>query len=568
MNRLLFGLAVLLLAAAPAQLIVGSVRDQNGVPVVRAQVRLLSGATARTAADGTFVLPGSGSEVEISCDYCVPAHVAVASDGTVVAVVRRYDAVRLTGPSASDLANLPYARAESLASLAPFVVLETSRNPFVGASLHDRSISTPGGLLVVDGVPDYDSASDAGTWGTLPYASTASVTMLSATQGGTYGDVANAGTFAIDTFGGAPALGTGEQSLVDYSSEPLAAGYSSDGSDRRARAGAQVPFALPDASGQLTLASGSQSDGLDPYDERDAFSSLRAAYERTQGADVFAELTADRGTSDYAAPSYASNDGWSDVSERAGIRSHAIVAPFLEADARQTNAWYWATADSPIAGTIRQSRVYGGVNVTLPWLTAQVAYGSNDIHYASEYAGGVADANGHDASAALDLHPLAHWNLETSANSGYVVQPLENYEAVTASPLDLVSTNEAELTYSDLDRLRFGATTLQTRSASGVHDTSAGLDAAWQIAPAVSLRTWWLQVHPITGSEQNVGSAWLTATSGVVRLDLIWRRDLLDLTGNAHLDGAISTPLGPHLRVMIVHECYARSCGSGVRVRL
>jgi hypothetical protein len=568
MNRLLSAFALALLAAAPAPLIVGSVRDQNGAPIARAEVRLPAGPATRTAADGTFALNGDGRSVEIRCDYCAPTRASVAADGTVVAIVHRYDAVRVAGPSAADISNLPYARAESVASLTPFVVLETSGNPFVGASLHDRSISTPGGLLVVDGVPDYDSAGGGSTWGTLPYASTTSVNAQPATDGGSYGGTANSGTFAIGTFGGGTTVGAGAQNLADYSSQYIAAGASSDGDDRRARAAAQLPFALPDATGTLAVASASQSDDIDPRIERDAFSSVNASYERTEGTDIFADVLADRGTSTYGTPRYASDDTWSDVEEQAGIRSRAVVAPFLEADARQTNGWYWDPDEGAVAGTIRQTRLYGGVNVELPWLSARLLYGNDGVYYAEGAYGAPVTANGRDASVALDLHPLVHWDLDASSSSGYIVQTLAGYEGAPVSPLDPTSTNEAELTYRDLSRLRIGATAFQTRSASGVDDTSAGLEAAWQIAPAVSLRSWWLQVHPQNGAAQSVGSAWLTTTSGVTQLDLIWRRDLLDLTGRSHLDGAFSAPLGTRLRWMLVHECYARSCGSGVRLRI
>ncbi len=152
---------VLVLGAAPTPLVVGSVRDQEGAPIAGATVRLTGGASearARTSTDGTFAIEGTGTAVTIRCDYCRPTQTPIAADGTVTAVVQRYDAVRLDGPSHTDLANLPYTHAESAVSLTPWVVLEENANPLFASSLHDRSVSTVGGLLVLDGVPDYNSA--------------------------------------------------------------------------------------------------------------------------------------------------------------------------------------------------------------------------------------------------------------------------------------------------------------------------------------------------------------------------------------------------------------------------
>ena len=69
-------LFVALLGAAPAPLVVGSVRDQEGAPIAGARVRLVgspvSTAVAQTATDGTFAIEGAGSAVQIRCDYCRP----------------------------------------------------------------------------------------------------------------------------------------------------------------------------------------------------------------------------------------------------------------------------------------------------------------------------------------------------------------------------------------------------------------------------------------------------------------------------------------------------------------
>ncbi|MGB6061708.1 MAG: carboxypeptidase-like regulatory domain-containing protein [Candidatus Aquilonibacter sp.] len=578
MNRpYLLVLALLVFGAVPAPLVVGSVRDQDGTPIAGAHVRLVGSSTpaavVQTAADGTFAIEGVASAVQIRCDYCRPTQVPVAPDGTVTAVVQRYDAVRLEGPSPSDLRNLPYTHAESDVALTPFVVLEESTNPLVGASLHDRSVSTVGGLLVLDGVPDYNSVDGISTFSTISYNSAASVDVEGAPQGYEYGDVANAGTYSIDTIGGTTGFAGGSDTIATLNATGLGAGYSSAPLDTRSRVAAQIAVPVTNASAQIALATGSGNvSGSDDNPLQSAFSSLRLSYERTAGTDLYANVVADRGTDAYTSPHYGLDDAWSDVDARVGVRSHAVVAPFAEVDARESSGWYWSPDEAPyVAGAIGQVRAYAGVNANLPWYSATVAYGGDAIHYVNAYPDQVsAPVSGHDASASLDLHPDPTWDLQASTSSGYVLQTILGYYAAEDagySPADVLSTTELDLTFHALRRIRLGLTSFETRSSDGIADVSSGAELAWQIAPSVSLRTWWLDVHPHAGSAQSVGSAWLTAQSGVLRLDLIWRRDLLDLAGDAHLDGSISGPIGIRMRWFAQTEQFAHTRITDVGVR-
>jgi len=568
-------LALFALAAAPAPLTVGTVRDQDGTPIAGASISLAGdAASVRTAADGTFAIEAAGSFVEIHCDYCQTTRVPVAADGTVTAVVRRYDAVRLDTPSASDIASLPYAHAESDVALAPFVVLQTSTQPLVGARLEDRSISLPGGLLVLNGVPDYDSAGDLPTLGTIPYGSTASIDIDRAPQAYEYGDIAQAGAFALNTLGGSSSVATGTDLQANASSNTYAAGYSYGTGNARARASAAVPLTLSGAAGTVALSSGSSQSFFGASTLGSSFSSLQASLERTQGADVYGSFTADRGSNAWDASS-PFDDVWSDVDAQLGIRSHATIAPFAQVDARQSSGWYAPAGDgSSVAGNDDQLRVFTGVTATLPWSTTTVAYGEDTVRFddGSPATPAAFYASGHDASASIDLHPVSTWDLEASSSSGYILPDLVGYNyfstaALINVPIDDVSTDEIDLNYHDLQRLRFGFTAFETRTASDIDDRSTGIDAAWQISPSISLRTWWLEVHPATGSMQNVGSAWLTANTGSVRIDLIWRRDLLDLVGDSHLDGAISGPLTKDESWFIHTERYAGTRLSDIGIR-
>ncbi len=570
-------LFVALLGAAPAPLVVGSVRDQEGAPIAGAQVRLVgspvSTAVAQTATDGTFAIEGAGSAVQIRCDYCRPTQVAVAADGTVTAVVQRYDAVRLEGPSPSDLRSLPYTHAESDVALTPFVVLEESTNPLLGASLHDRSVSTIGGLLVLDGVPDYNSADGISTFSTIAYNSAASIDVERAAQGYEYGDIANSGTYSIDTIGGATAFAGGSNTIATLDATGVGAGYSSAPFDTRSRIATQVAVPVTNASAQIALAAGSGNViGSDDNPLQSAFSSLRLSCERTAGTDLYANVVADRGTDAYTSPHYGLDDAWSDVDAAVGVRSHAVVAPFAEIDARESSGWYWSPDEAPyVAGVIDQLRAYGGVSANLPWYSATVAYGGDAIHVVNTYPGEASSApGGHDASATLDLHPSPMWDLTASTSSGYILQTVFGYYEASDNGYpssNLVSSDELDLTFHDLQRVRIGLTTFGTRSSSGVDDTSAGAQLAWQIAPSVSLRTWWLDVNTHGAGSQSVGSAWLTAVSGVLRLDVIWRRDLLDLAGDAHLDGSISGPIGFRMRWFAQTEQFAHTRVTDVGIR-
>lgn len=576
MNRLwLLALALFVLSAAPAPLVVGSVRDQDGAPIAGARIQLLGGPgfpSTVTAPDGTFSIAGSGNAVQIRCDYCRPAEAPVAADGTVTAIVLRYDAIRFEGPSPSDLRALPYTHAESDVALTPFVVLEENTNPLVGTSLHDRSISTVGGLLVLDGVPDYNGTDGFTTYQTIAYQSAAGVNVDRASQGYEYGSIAQAGTYDVDTLGGTTAIAGGTDAFETLAQNGFAGGYSAGPGDLRNRVAAQIPLVLPNASTQITLASGSANVvGNAENMLASAFSSLRLSYERTQGTDLYANFIADRGTDAYTAPHGGVDDIWSDVDANVGVRSHAVVAPFAEVDTRTTSGWYWSPAEAPyVAGTIDQTRAYAGVSANLPWSSANVAYGLDAIRYVNSYPDAVtAPVSGHDASASIDLHPSPLWDLQASTSSGYVLQTIFGYYLSDSGypPSNALSTNEVDLTLHDLHRVRVGLTSFETRSVSGIADTSSGAELAWQIAPAISLRTWWLDVHPHSGSAQTVGSAWLSAQTGAMRIDLIWQRDLLDLAADMHLDGSISGPIGVRTRWFAESEQFNRARSTNVGVR-
>ncbi|MBV8333385.1 MAG: carboxypeptidase regulatory-like domain-containing protein, partial [Candidatus Eremiobacteraeota bacterium] len=133
MNRTLSALAAIATVflgtpvGAQVALVVGSVRDQRGLPIAGAAVTALPAGIAQpavTSADGTFAVEGEGvASVTIRCRYCATRTFAVVRGQPVVAIVSRFSALLDPAPSPEDLAALPYGRVESSIALRPFELL-------------------------------------------------------------------------------------------------------------------------------------------------------------------------------------------------------------------------------------------------------------------------------------------------------------------------------------------------------------------------------------------------------------------------------------------------------------
>ena len=190
--------APLLLAAAPAPLVTGAVRDQYGEPIAGAVVSSDSSTTATDAA-GTFALAGAAGSVTIRCSFCQTTLARVGQDFTVTAIVRRYGALSQDAPSPRDLASLPYSNVESAIALHPYTLLVDSSRMLPGPRISTYGASAQGGLLVDNGIPDYDVAAGVTTWRTLPAFDAQSVQVWDQSQAFRYGDMAAGGTFFVST---------------------------------------------------------------------------------------------------------------------------------------------------------------------------------------------------------------------------------------------------------------------------------------------------------------------------------------------------------------------------------
>jgi len=576
MNRaslLVLTLALLGAAPTPAPLVTGTVRDQHGAPIEGARVRIFSGsravATVQTDAAGTFSAVGTAESVHIECLYCRPSDALVAADGTAVAVVQRYDALLAQTPSAEDLAHLPYSRIESDIALTPFVVLNQTARTIPGSSLSDRNAYPGTGLILLNGVPDYDIVANQTPLDTIPSYSGTSVNVARVDDAYAYGDLANAGTFEIATTGGTSAAFAGSNTGVRASTSANSASDASlawsnwDDGDRRARADLALPFTVENSTGSFALSSGNGTvayPGHAAYES--SFSSARASLAHSGSIDTLVTAIADRGTYAYEPHVATSSSEWSDLDVSVGARAHTVVAPFLLIEARSSSGSNEAGPfpNLSMAATLQQLRGVAGVDISQPGYDAEFTLGTDDARFINGYRSGYANetsgsASSPSASGSLDIKLAPQWTLQAGANRGTVLQSFFGYIGNNGlTPVDAVSLDEATLNFDDRQRVRASLTTLASRDQYGNATSSAGASVGWQIAPALSVRAWLMQARSTAQQPQTVGSAWLTYQTSGLRIDAIWQRDLLDQLPDAHLDASIGGALGHGVAWFVASE--------------
>ncbi len=563
MKHVLAGaLAIQLLAAAPlsAALVAGSVRDQHGAPIAGATVRIFDGTReagmAHTGQDGTFVFTGTGTKVRIRCAYCRTTDVAVGADGIATAVVTRYDAVRTDGPTSDDIGSLPGANVPSLLQRVPFVVVNESSRTIPGVSATDRNATLYGGLLVLDYAPDYDVTANITPFDTIPQGGATTLTVLRVDDAYEYGNVAQGGTFLVQTPGGATYAGTGDNSLLRAAANSpnlvAAASFSNaDVGSRAERAAVTDGFTTPGTAGAVTLSSGAGYNGPNGTSALfSSFSSANAQIHSRGPIDAFATAILDRGTYAYTSPNVPVSSAWSDTEFEAGVDSHAAVAPFAHFDVRESAGSYLSNSTGPqsVSGWLAQTRTSAGVSYTSTSLDALLAGGVNSVGYADIVAPNARlSQNANDGVLSFTYRPSTQWSLHASTSSGYTLQtylgvytPFEAGNGYGTPVLD-GHTNEAIVEFGDEARVRASLTALAWGGVDGSASSSAGASLAWQIAPSLSLRTWLLRAQSTAWSPTTVGSAWLTYANGRnLRADVMLGRSLLDHVPYDHIDASIS----------------------------
>jgi hypothetical protein len=593
----LIGIPALLLAlaAAPAPLVVGSVRDQEGAPIPGASVASGSFRTT-TAPDGTFALEASGVRfLRITCAYCKPVVVGVASSEPVVAIVQRYRALSEASPSAHDLRSLPYSRAESAISLRPFIVLTDSRAFLPGARLSDRAASAQGGAIVDNSIPDYDIAANVSMLPVIPSFDLRSADAFSPGQTLYTGDQSAGGVFFLNDL---PAQGS-DASLIggsDYSARrgvftPAAAyalSASAGKSESSARAAAQLH--LPAGGDSLDLSILGARAGLTRSDvfSREAIQGFRAQYQRVRDTVLQVTLAADRAGYDTSFASAPLSSVWSDLIGDLTVSSQTPIQIFGDFGVRQSTGRYNADRfHLNIAGSVSQTHIDTGLQTSGEGYSARATIGAYTIAY-----------NGGTSGTPLPLQAQAlvpsvygsfalsnEWNIELYAGSSFRLPTLlEAYGTVPDTDLhiDRYAELTQTLTYSDLNRIKISMTYMSERlsslDAGTVH--AAGASVAWQIAPELSLRAWTMWFNDTTQPYEAIlrfgrdaasgtpGSLWLTYENPAgFRIDTIYRSDFLDALPVRHVDASISAPLRGGLRWFLGTERLqdARSIDAGIK---
>jgi hypothetical protein len=584
-SALFVGVLLAVPARAQVALVVGSVRDQHGAVVEGAAVTAAGShgeslATTATDASGTFAVQGENvASVTIVCRYCASRTLAIVPGEPVVAIVRRFDALFDDSPSPADLANLPYGHIESAMALHSFSLLQQSTGIFPGSQLSDRGLLPANALLIDAGVPNYDVVFGASPYDSSPAMYQQAGSIASAANAFLYGDRAGSGIVSLDPFGDgnanvALAGGLTTVRLASGSETArIAAGSSTNSTESRQRADAQLT--VPLSSVQTLRVSGGTTQYRDYANPSSTlagnFSFLNTEFDDAQPTiDLHTSFVADRG-------GYVASDGglpiediWSDANFTAGLRTRGPIAAFADVSNRLSTGIYDPQVyQMPrIAGTLTQNRIDAGLEAVGHLYDVTAGVGFFGIGYTGGTGGSSLPAQGHLALPSLQvaLFPGARWSAGLEASGSFTLPTLwERYgipfEDQTLT-YDRNSLYSATLSYTDNARIRIsveGATQRVTGLANGLV-TSDGVSATWQIAPAVSLRAWTMYVDDSTtlagqtpvapiGLQTNVDAFWLTYDNGgAVRLDAIYRRDILDRQPYEHVDAAISGPIANHVR--------------------
>lgn len=580
-------LLAFVLAGRPAlgqtPLVVGSVRDQHGSAVAGARVMGQtpdgSGPATTTDSNGTFALHGAGIvSVNVSCRYCRGSQVTVNPGEPVVVIVRRYDALASEAPLPSDLSNLPYAHVESSVALRPFTLLSQSTAAYPGSILSDRGLSSSGSLLVDNGAPNYDVVSGESPYTFIPAYYEQSATLRDATNAYAYGNQAAGGIATLEPFvagSSAEAATIGNEAIaraeVGSDTSALAFGTFSNDEESRQRGDLTASFPL-EAEQSFSIAGGSEQDrdyGSATSSFAGSYSFADAAFNDPRALNLNLSAVMDRGNYVSTTLQWPTSTAWSDTGVDASVHTNGPVVAFADAGVRSSSGFYDAQSLglARVGATLDQTRADAGVAASGNDFSITAGVGAFWFDYEGGTYGVSQPARTALAVPSLDakLFPNGKWSLNLQASGSFTLPTFtEQYLYAEAQPMPVELTRNALqaaiLSYTDGARVRVefeGATENVSGSASG-RVSSMGLSAIWQVAPAISLRTWTMHVTdtaPIYGGlfppapAPTVNAIWLTYdTGGAIRADVLYRRDLLDELPFYHFDGAISGPMGDRLR--------------------
>jgi hypothetical protein len=574
---LMFVAAAATATAGATDLIVGSVRDENGVPLTGASVTILDAAGRTVAHDvvdgrGTFAARTNGDPVAVQIvgRHCAPVRVPLAGRTELTVIVRHYAALERSTPDAADLAALPYGRIGDALALTPFTLPAAD-----GTGVSDRGLGGGDGLIVDDGAP-------GGALVDFPNRYARTVAVEAPATAYRYAGDGGGGRFQIDQGAGGDAA-----AAVD--------------------GGAASALALDPALGPLHPSVGISSDGgtLARRADLDATAPLAGGYLRAGLASASLETA--------AADGLARNVDLVHVAYATASRTYRTLASFSASDAG-------VTSESPDAGLYRSSYVNADLRVERPG-PMTLAFGASAVQqtadaapapypaydrsgrffdktaYVEAFAGDArasfdaglalgsaavedsqfaAKQSGHDTLLLPSLTGRVALGPDAYLRAGYSqsaqLPELAQTEVFGAFPGAALGFERGELLESALGYDGGGRVSAQAIAyrefrrgieESGLEGT--GLSVAWQAAPRLTIRAWSLRdvpsvafalqapsAFPYAGTDL-IGKqlAWLTYANGPggLRFDAIAHRDVTGAGASRYLDGDVFVPLVSHLAV-------------------
>lgn len=573
-------LLVCILGAAPAPLVVGSVRDQVGVPVAGAVVSA-GGTSTTTANDGTFALATSSQTIHVGCAYCSPLDLRVQPLEPVVVIVKRYQALITTGPTEHDLSALPYARSESAVAVAPFMVLSDSRSVLPGPRVSYLGASPQGSPVIDDGFTSYDPVANISQFSVVPFFDTRQVSVSEPGDSFYYGDQAGAGIVSIDDFGtqslnqfaiGGHTSAFGSAHASATSSTSLAA--STTAMDARLRGAAKLQLQSGANSFDFSMLGAQSSLGRNSSSISNSIEAIDAGFQRYGDTSLAANIAIDRAgyaTTLGGAPLLAR---WSDLAASLRAETQKRIRTFADLGLATATGGY----DVPtlrLAGTIAQAHLEGGFEEESTQYSLRAGAGAYTVEYNGGNSGFATPLRAQILSSFLtgSYHVNPQWSTSLYAGMSFRLPSLLETFARTpengALRVDRYDQLTGELTYTDLRRLRIDLVAMGERLRDLDSGTlnSLGMAVSWQISPVLVLRAWTLhfadETLPYetllrfgrTAASASPGNAWLTyENDSGLRFDILYRGDVLDGSLRRHLDASMSVPFEQRLKWFVGTE--------------
>jgi hypothetical protein len=545
----------LVFATPPAlanSLLTGSVRDVHGAPVEGASVSGLDAGAhvigrSTTSPDGTFALETASrpDSVRISCRFCRSVTITVKPDEPVVAILRRYDALLVDGPSAADFAALPYSRIENALALTPFEVLRASPATAIAPSLSDRALDYS--ALVLDGAAptySYTFGNPAGL-STTPAHGGAAVAFEPPSEAYQYGAYASGGTLVLSRNPmqiEQAAFGDASGFWISAATPSAGVSVAGDADDISQRERAVISGATPLLGGTLDgMFSMARADTALEYGAFDISSDAATlGYSRNFDRVQFHFTAADSfGTDAMNTIGSVWNDDalHSDLSTRVGLVDVSLGDTYVNA----------STTTTGNVRTYAQNTVYAAARMQLPSTSVNLGVAQTQTQY--------------DGNIRTNVLPslVVTQSFGQFALSGGLS---DSVKTITGYSNDVVAgLAELHLRYSDDRRLRLEIQTYNqaTNQTGNPNMSGTGGSIEYQITPTTTIRAWTLRVYndyygvnPPAGIQPYVSgdTLWITNQNGGFRFDVVYRRTASVIyayetpyTNTRGVDGDIYFPL-------------------------